>query len=45
MTPLTVNNEIHHVQSDPEKPLLWVLRDELVLKGTKYGCRVGVCGA
>ena len=45
MTPLSVNNEIHHVQSDPEKPLLWVLRDELGLKGTKYGCGMGVCGA
>jgi len=45
MTPLSVNNKIHHVQSDPEKPLLWVLRDELGLKGTKYGCGVGVCGA
>lgn len=45
MTPLSVNNEIHHVQSGPEKPLLWVLRDELGLKVTKYGCGVGVCGA
>ena len=45
MTPLSVNNKIHHIQSDPEKPLLWVLRDELGLKGTKYGCGVGVCGA
>jgi isoquinoline 1-oxidoreductase beta subunit len=42
---LTVNGKLHHVQVDPEKPLLWVLRDELGLKGTKYGCGVGVCGS
>ncbi|MGE5320410.1 MAG: molybdopterin cofactor-binding domain-containing protein [Hyphomicrobiaceae bacterium] len=45
MIPLTVNGTTYHAQSDPEKPLLWVLRDELGLKGTKYGCGVGVCGA
>jgi aerobic-type carbon monoxide dehydrogenase small subunit (CoxS/CutS family) len=30
---------------DPERPLLWVLRDELGLTGTKYGCGEGICGA
>jgi isoquinoline 1-oxidoreductase beta subunit len=45
MIPLTVNGNTHRAQSDPEKPLLWVLRDELGLKGTKYGCGAGVCGA
>ncbi len=45
MTPLTVNGIPYRAQSDPEKPLLWVLRDELGLKGTKYGCGVGMCGA
>jgi len=44
MIPLTVNGKTCHVQADPEKPLLWVLRDELGMKGTKYGCGVGVCG-
>ncbi len=45
MITLTVNGKTHHLQADPDKPLLWVLRDELGLKGTKYGCGVGVCGA
>lgn len=45
MTALLVNGVTHTVRSDPDKPLLWVLRDELDLKGTKYGCGVGVCGA
>lgn len=45
MITLTVNSKTHHVQADPDKPLLWLLRDELGLKGTKYGCGVGVCGA
>ncbi|MFZ5512609.1 MAG: molybdopterin cofactor-binding domain-containing protein [Pseudomonadota bacterium] len=44
MIPLTVNGSTHQVDADPDKPLLWVLRDELGLKGTKYGCGVGVCG-
>lgn len=44
MISLTVNGKTHPVQADPDKPLLWVLRDELGLKGTKYGCGVGICG-
>ncbi len=44
MISLRVNGQPHAVPADPEKPLLWVLRDELNLKGTKYGCGVGVCG-
>jgi len=44
MISLRINGESHSVSADPEKPLLWVLRDELNLKGTKYGCGVGVCG-
>src|SRR5690349_14179429 len=42
---LTVNGRAHHVDADPEMPLLWVLRDRLRLFGTKYGCGIGVCGA
>lgn len=45
MRSLVVNGRAYRSASDPEKPLLWVLRDELGLKGTKYGCGVGVCGA
>jgi len=42
---LVVNGRNYRSDADPAKPLLWVLRDELGLKGTKYGCGVGVCGA
>ena len=40
-----VNGTGHEVTADPETPLLWVLRDELHLTGTKYGCGIGACGA
>jgi len=42
---LTINGRAHTVDVEPEMPLLWVLRDELGLTGTKYGCGIGVCGA
>ncbi len=42
---LTINGVVHRVDVDDEMPLLWVLRDELGLTGTKYGCGIGVCGA
>jgi aerobic-type carbon monoxide dehydrogenase small subunit (CoxS/CutS family) len=42
---LEVNGKRYSVQSDPETPLLSVLRDELALTGTKYGCGEGQCGA
>lgn len=42
---LTVNNEAKTVDVAPDTPLLWVLRDVLNLKGAKYGCGIGVCGA
>lgn len=42
---LNVNGSSRLVDVDPGTPLLWVLRDELGLTGTKYGCGVGVCGA
>ena len=42
---LTVNGRSRSVNVDPDTPLLWVLRDELRLTGTKYGCGEGQCGA
>ncbi|MGD8277433.1 MAG: (2Fe-2S)-binding protein [Gemmatimonadota bacterium] len=44
--PLTlhVNGAAHAIQSPPETPLLWVLRDELNLTGVKYGCGISRCG-
>ena len=42
---LTVNGQTHSVDVDPEMPLLWVIRDELKLTGTKFGCGVSLCGA
>jgi isoquinoline 1-oxidoreductase alpha subunit len=41
---LVVNGRRRTVDVDPQKPLLWVLREDLGLSGTKYGCGVGVCG-
>ena len=41
---LTVNGKTHQVDVEPEMPLLWVLRDELNLPGTKYGCGMALCG-
>jgi isoquinoline 1-oxidoreductase subunit alpha len=43
--PLTVNGIDHAVEADPEMPLLWVLRDLLLLSGTKFGCGQALCGA
>ncbi|WP_118133581.1 (2Fe-2S)-binding protein [Oceanicella sp. SM1341] len=42
---LTVNGTEHRLSVDPDTPLLWVLRDELRLTGTKFGCGVAQCGA
>ena len=42
---LTVNGTTHEVNLPGDVPLLWVLRDELGLTGTKYGCGVAACGA
>lgn len=41
----TVNGEKRTVDVDPEMPLLWLLRDELQLTGTKFGCGAALCGA
>ena len=45
MTELNVNNRQLRAEVDGDTPLLWVLREELQLTGTKYGCGVGDCGA
>jgi len=42
---LTVNGQKHEIESDPDTPLLYILRNDLKLKGTKFGCGGGVCGA
>ena len=42
---INVNNKIREVEADPSTPLLWVLRDNLNLVGTKYGCGISQCGA
>ena len=42
---LNVNNVAATVDVSPDMPLLWVLRDVLNLKGSKYGCGIGLCGA
>ena len=42
---INVNGIDHEVDVEPNMPLLWVLRDELNLTGTKYGCGVATCGA
>ncbi|MDF1802770.1 (2Fe-2S)-binding protein [Thalassovita sp.] len=44
-TTLTVNGKTHQVELPGEVPLLWVLRDELGLTGTKFGCGIAACGA
>src|SRR5207237_1679853 len=42
---LTVNGQQKEVTADPSTPLLWVLREELKMTGTKYGCGIAACGA
>ena len=42
---INVNHEQHTVDVDGDMPLLWALRDELNLKGAKFGCGAGLCGA
>ena len=42
---ITVNNTRHELDVEPDTPLLWALRDELGLTGTKFGCGVAQCGA
>ncbi|HMV53136.1 MAG TPA: (2Fe-2S)-binding protein [Rhodocyclaceae bacterium] len=45
MITINVNGKNMRVDSDPDTPLLWALRDDLHLTGTKYGCGVSLCGA
>lgn len=45
MVTLDVNGTRHRMDIDPDTPLLWALRDELLLTGTKYGCGIASCGA
>ena len=45
MTSLTLNGQAQRCTADPNTPLLWVLRDELGLTGTKFGCGMAQCGA
>ncbi len=42
---LTVNGDVRSLDVEGDTPLLWVIRDELGLKGTKFGCGAGLCGA
>ncbi|HKP69914.1 MAG TPA: (2Fe-2S)-binding protein [Pyrinomonadaceae bacterium] len=45
MTKLRVNRKEYDVDADPDTPLLWVIRDDIGLTGTKFGCGVAQCGA
>lgn len=45
MATLNINGKQRNIDVEPEMPLLWVLRDELGMTGTKYGCGISVCGA
>jgi isoquinoline 1-oxidoreductase alpha subunit len=45
MITFSVNGQQYTYDGDPSTPLLWVLRDELNMTGTKFGCGVGLCGA
>lgn len=45
MFTLTINDQKHQVDVDPDMPLLWAIRDIVGLTGTKYGCGKGLCGS
>ena len=45
MRSLRVNGKVYKLKASPEATLLWVLREELGLTGTKFGCGLGICGA
>jgi isoquinoline 1-oxidoreductase subunit alpha len=45
MARLTINGQSHNVDVDPDTPLLWAIREQVGLTGTKYGCGIAQCGA
>jgi isoquinoline 1-oxidoreductase alpha subunit len=45
MATLNINGTTHDVQAEPDTPLLWVIREQIGLPGTKYGCGIAQCGA
>jgi isoquinoline 1-oxidoreductase alpha subunit len=45
MKKLRVNGAVHEVDADESTPLLWVIREQLGMTGTKYGCGIALCGA
>ena len=45
MPSLNVNGQVHTHDAEPDTPLLWVLREQLGLTGTKYGCGIALCGS
>ena len=45
MTRLSINGTVREVEVEPDTPLLWVIREQIGLTGTKYGCGIAQCGA
>ena len=45
MARLTINGQSHDIDVEPDTPLLWVIREQVGLTGTKYGCGIAQCGA
>ena len=45
MANLTINGQSHYVDAEPDTPLLWVIREDLQLTRTKFGCGIAQCGA
>jgi isoquinoline 1-oxidoreductase alpha subunit len=45
MPTLNINGKVHEVDAESETPLLWVIREQIGLTGTKYGCGIAQCGA
>ena len=45
MIRLNINGQVHNIDVEPETPLLWAIREQVGLTGTKYGCGIAQCGA
>jgi isoquinoline 1-oxidoreductase subunit alpha len=45
MVTLNINGKVHEIDIEPDTPLLWVIREQIGLTGTKYGCGIAQCGA